>query len=146
NDYLRAISLIEQRQPRVDSLLIGADFTAEGESAFDRSVRLMLGENRVAAALAIADRAHMHTISSSFAAVCRLGDPYGTNAHPLDVAEAQRLLRPNQRLVVDYLLHDALITWCISRDRIVAYRRRVQAAALDAAAQKLRDASPKERA
>ncbi|HXH41463.1 MAG TPA: CHAT domain-containing protein [Thermoanaerobaculia bacterium] len=146
DDYLRAMSLIEQQQSRVDSLLIGADFTAEGESAFDRAVRLMLRENRIAAALAIADRAHMHTISSSFAAVSGLADPYAMNAHAHGVAEAQRLLHPDQLLIVDYLLHDALITWCISRDRIVAYRRAVQAAAVDAVVQTLRAAAPNERA
>lgn len=114
---------------------------------FDRGVRLLLRENRIAAALELANRSDAHAISSVFAAGSGLSDPYRVSSRPLPhaSAEAQRLLGSNDRLVVEYLLRDALLTWCVSRNRIVVYSRPVRRTALVSAARSIRTASAAER-
>ncbi|MEO6260721.1 MAG: CHAT domain-containing protein [Thermoanaerobaculia bacterium] len=129
-DYLEAISQLELRQPRVDGLLIGAGFTAEAETVFDRTIRLLLGEKRIEDALAIAERANALQISSTFAATSGLHDSYrvgapGTTGDPR--AQAQKLLGPDQHLVVYYLLRDELVTWVVSREDLVFVRKPLHA-------------------
>lgn len=129
-DYLEAISQLEQRQPRVDGLLIGAGFTAESESVFDRAIRLLLGEQRIVDALAIAERANALQISSTFAASSGLHDSFRVGAPLRDGdprSQAQWLLRPDQHLIVYYLLRDELVTWVISRDALVFVRKPLRA-------------------
>lgn len=129
-DYLDSIAQLERRQPRVDGLLIGAGLTAGSESVFDRAVRLLLSEGRGNAALAIAERADVLQISSTFAETSGLHDSYRVGMERAMAApqtEAQKLLGPGQHIIDYYLLPDALITWVVSPGETIVVRQPLRA-------------------
>jgi tetratricopeptide (TPR) repeat protein len=138
-DYERSMSLLEARQPRVDRLLIGAEMTSEAQTAFDRAIRLLLRQQRIAGALAVAERAAALRISSVFAESSGLHDAYRVTRRPaVDLVDVQRLLGPSEQIVVYHLLHDSLITWTMSSTEIVGFRKSLRGAELAAASHHLR--------
>lgn len=128
DDYRRAIDLLESREPRVDETVLALGVTAEGESPFDRLIRLLLRQDRIAGALSIAQRSNALRISSLHALGAGLrGDPFRQHVAGDGVAELRARLQTDEVAVAYHLLRNELITWVISSREIVAMRKPVKA-------------------
>jgi len=125
-DYRRAIEILESREPRIDQTVLALGITAPGESPFDRAIRLLLEQGRIAGALSIAQRANALRISSLHARGASVPDVFQSlRGHGDGIAEAQQALRDGQVAVAHYLLRDELITWLITKSSIRGARRTV---------------------
>jgi tetratricopeptide (TPR) repeat protein len=141
-DYRRAMDLLEQREPAIDQMLIGIGAAPESESPFDRAIRLLLRQSRVAEALRIAQRAAALRVSVLYAPAAGLRDVFRPAREPVDgnsVAEMQQRRSAGQVAVAYHLLRDELVTWVVTRTRIFAVRRRVPLADLVRRTEALRD-------
>lgn len=141
-DYRRAMDLLEQRQPDVENMLIGIGTAADGESPFDRAIRLLLRHRRIEGALTIAQRAAALRVSALYASSAGLNDVYRNfrDGGPGDVVkEMQRGLPGGHAAVAYHLLRDELITWVITREDIFVVTRRVNATEVVRSAEALRD-------
>lgn len=141
-DYRRAMDLLEEREPRVDQMLIGIGAAADSESPFDRAIRLLLRQERSDEALAVAQRAAALRVSALYAPAAGLPDVF-RNARSVDgraaVAEMRRRLAPGHAAVAFHLLRDELITWVITPEKVFTTQRRVDAAAAVRRADALRE-------
>jgi CHAT domain-containing protein len=139
-DYLRAIEILEQREPRIDQTMMALGLGVDTESPFDRAIRLLLRQGRAADALAIAERAAAVRISSLSGQAEGIRDPFRSAPapRPKDPAGALRqCLQPNETAVVYYLLRDELVTWVVSREDILFFRRGVGRPAVVAAVERV---------
>jgi tetratricopeptide (TPR) repeat protein len=140
-DYRRAIEIVEQREPRIDQSVLSLGVAVEQDSPFDRLIRLLMRQQRTAAALSIAQRASVLRISSLHARSEGLRDVFGAArgaAADDGIAGTQRLLRNGEVAAVQYLLRDELITWIVTPGAIRAIRQPVRAQDLAAAIDALR--------
>jgi tetratricopeptide (TPR) repeat protein len=129
-DYGDAIQLLEKRAPRVDQMLIGFGVASDSESAFDRAIRLLLLERKIADSLSIAQRSAVLRISSLYAPSVGLRDVFQAAREPVagdSVGEIQRALRPDQVAVAYHLLREELITWVVTRNEVFVACRGVRA-------------------
>jgi tetratricopeptide (TPR) repeat protein len=124
-DFLRAMSILEQREPRIDqsSLMLGTGVTRE--SPFDHAIRLYLKQNRIFAALSVAERSMAVRISSLHARGAGVPDAFRSAVvrRGARIQELQCMLQPGEVAVAQYLLRDAIVTWIVSKTAVRAVRR-----------------------
>ncbi|MEO8382072.1 MAG: CHAT domain-containing protein [Acidobacteriota bacterium] len=126
-DYRRAIDILESREPRIDETVLALGIAGGGESPFDRAIRLLLREGRIAGALSIAERSNALRISSLHARGAGVRDAFSSSRGEGDgIGELQKGLPPGQIAIAHHLLKDELITWIVRRDTIRATRRPVE--------------------
>ncbi len=140
-DYLRAIAILERREPRIDQTMLSLGIAYDGESPFDLAMRLLLRQHRIADALSIAQHAATLRISSLYARGTGVANVFrnarrssGENV----VGEMMRELQPQQVVIAYYLLRDELITWIITGREIRVVRRGIRSDDVIALAEKLR--------
>ena len=125
-DYLLAIEILEDREPRIDESVLALGLTTPEESAFDRAIRLHIAHGRIADALRIAERASGLRISSLHARGSAVRDVFRPlRDHQDGIAETQQALRSGEVAVAQHLLRDELITWVVTTHEIRAVRRSV---------------------
>jgi tetratricopeptide (TPR) repeat protein len=128
-DYLRAMSILESRELRIDqsSLVLGPS-TAQ-DSAFDHAIVLYLKQRRVADALSAAERSLSVRISSLYARGMQGRDMFRSDRGDAasSIGDIQESLRAGQVAVALYLLKDAVITWIVTPSGVSAVRRPIGA-------------------
>lgn len=129
SDFLRAMSLLERREPRIDQSSLTLGTGTVRETAFDRAIRLYLKQQRVAAALFAAQRSSSARISSLHARATGVRDVFrsGDRNERGAAEDIQSVLPAGHVAVAQYLLSDALITWIVTPAGIRAVRRPVAA-------------------
>jgi len=139
-DYRRAIDILEQREPRIDATVLALGVGSQTQSPFDRSIRLLLRQGRVAGALAIAQRSTALRISSLHARGAGVADAFvGSRAHGDGTAGFRAGLRAHEVGVAQHLLDDEVITWVVTAESIRATRRPVKAKGLERLLRDLRE-------
>ena len=127
SDYRRAIDILESREPRIDETVLALGIVATGETPFDRVIRLLLQQRRIAAALSIAQRSNALRVSSLHARGAGVRDVFRLSFElPDSVAALQRDLQSGQVAIAHHLLRDELITWIVQKGSIRATSRRVR--------------------
>lgn len=140
-DYRRAIEILEKREPRIDETVLSLGVGTDQDSAFDRLIRLLLQQQRVATALSVAERASTLRISALHARGVGARDVFRASRGAGGgeaVAELQRVLPSEAVAVVQYLLRDELITWTVTVREIRAVRHAVRSQDLIGAVDDLR--------
>lgn len=140
-DYRRAIEILETREPRIDETVLSLGVAMDQDSPFDRLVRLLLQQQRIAAALTVAQRASALRISALNARGVGARDVFRSAHETVGsdvVAELQGVLSERDVAVVQYLLRDELITWTITRHEIRGIRHPVRSQDLISAVDDLR--------
>jgi len=128
-DFLRAMSILERREPRIDqsALLLGASVARE--SPFDRLIRLYLAQQQITAALHVAQRSTSLRISSLHARGMGVPDVFrahgGSPGEPLE--DFRRTLPDRHVAIAQHLLSDSLITWIVTATSVRAVRRNISA-------------------
>jgi len=124
SDYRRAIDILESREPRIDETVLALGIVAANESPFDRAIRLLLRQGRIAGALSIAQRSTALRISSLHARGAGVRDAFRQSRAGGDgVADMQSVLQSGQVAVAHHLLRDELVTWIVTKGAIRAIRR-----------------------
>jgi CHAT domain-containing protein len=133
-DYRRAMALLAKREPRIDQSVLTLGAASDRESAFDRLIRLLLRQERVAAAFDVAQQASALRISSLHAVGAGVRDVF----HPsrIDAPISRAALR--HTFVAQVLLSDALITWIVQDGETHVIRRDVRAREVLSAVEDLR--------
>jgi tetratricopeptide (TPR) repeat protein len=128
-DFLRAMSILEQREPRIDQSSLTLGTGAARESAFDRAIRLYLKQRRIAAALAAAQRSISARISSLHARATGVHDMFRVrDGRRSDAAEDIRSVLPAGHVAVaQHLLSDSLVTWVVTHAEVRMVRRNIAA-------------------
>ncbi len=141
DDYRRAVEIVEQREPRIDQSVLSLGLAIEQDSPFDRLIRLLMRQQRITAALSIAQRASALRISSLHARSEGVRDVFDAArgaANDDGIAGTQRLLDGGEVAVVQYLLRDELTTWIVTPRAIRAIHQPVRAQDLVALVNDLR--------
>lgn len=144
SDYRRAIEILEEREPRIDQSVLSLGVANETDSPFDRLIRMLLAQQKIAGALSIAERASSRRISALHARSVGVRDVFDAAHRSGDdgVAAVQKMLDDYHVAVVQYLLRDELVTWVIASREIRATRRAVRAAEITGAIDDLRTCVP----
>jgi tetratricopeptide (TPR) repeat protein len=138
SDDIRAIAILESRQPRIDETVLALGIASQAESPFDRAIRRMMRQGRIADALSVAQRADALYISSSHARGAGVRDPFHHALGNDGVADLRSRIQSGQVVVAHHLLRNELITWIVGKDEIRAVSRPVGMDELSRQAERLR--------
>ena len=123
-DYRKAIEIHEAREPRIDQTIFSLGIAGDFDSAFDRLITLLLNQQRIDEALAIAERSTALRISSLHARGAGVQSPFRERRDDSDaVARLRATLRPDEIAIAQYLTRNEVITWVVERAVLRVVRR-----------------------
>jgi tetratricopeptide (TPR) repeat protein len=128
-DFRRAMSILERREPRIDQSSLTLGTVMARESVFDHAIRLYLKQQRISAALSAAQRSISIRISSLHGRVTGVRDVFRSDRinEGGEGQDIRKVLPVGHVAVAQYLLTDAVITWIVTPTSIRAVRRPVAA-------------------
>jgi tetratricopeptide (TPR) repeat protein len=125
-DYRRAAEILERREPRIDQTMLSLGIAYDGESPFDRAIRLLLRQRRFSDALVIAERAAALRVSALYARTAHVSDVFEPNRHPASsdvVTPLRDILGNNEAAIAYHFLRDELVTWIVTAKGVIVVRR-----------------------
>ncbi|HEX6161469.1 MAG TPA: CHAT domain-containing protein, partial [Thermoanaerobaculia bacterium] len=140
-DYRRAIGILEGREPRIDQTMLSLGIVYDGESPFDRAIRLLLRQGRLADALSISERAAGLRISALHTWGTGVADVFAAGRQSVpagDIAAIRAALQPGEIAVAYHLLREELVTWTVTKDQVTAIRRGIRGQDVIDAVERLR--------
>lgn len=148
-DFLRAMSILERREPRIDQSSLTLGTSTSRQSAFDRAIRLYLNQGRITDALAVAQRSTSLRISSLHARGRPIRDVFrsgsGSSIDGTTVQDIRTVLPAAHVAIAQYLLDDAVITWIVTHSAVRVVRRQIAAERLIDAVNDLHSCASRDR-